>query len=35
MSNVWIVLKREFMERVRTKGFVIGTVVFPLYIAAM
>jgi ABC-2 type transport system permease protein len=30
MSNVWIVLKREFMERVKTKSFLLATFLFPL-----
>lgn len=35
MSEVMIVLRREFLERVRSKGFVIGTLVFPLFMAAL
>lgn len=35
MSNVWIVARREFLERVRTKGFIISTVAMPLFMAAM
>jgi ABC-2 type transport system permease protein len=30
MSETLIVLRREFIERVRTKGFWIGTVLFPV-----
>lgn len=30
MSETWIVLRREFMERVLTKGFWIGTLLFPV-----
>lgn len=35
MSNVWIVLKREFMERVRTKSFLLATFLFPLFIIGL
>lgn len=30
MSQVWVVLRREYLERVRTKGFVIATLAVPL-----
>jgi ABC-2 type transport system permease protein len=35
MSNVWIVLKREFMERVKTKSFLLATFLFPIFIIAL
>jgi ABC-2 type transport system permease protein len=35
MRNVWIVAKREFMERVRTRSFIISTLAFPLLMSAM
>lgn len=35
MSETLIVLKREFMERVRSKGFWIGTLILPLFMAAV
>lgn len=35
MSNVWIVLKREFMERVRTKSFLLATFLFPIFIIGL
>jgi ABC-2 type transport system permease protein len=35
MSETFIVLKREFLERVRGKGFWIGTLVLPLFMAGM
>jgi ABC-2 type transport system permease protein len=35
MSEVWIVLKREFMERVRTKSFLLATFLFPLFIVGL
>lgn len=31
MSEIWIVVKREFLERVRTKSFLFGTLFFPLF----
>ena len=30
MRQVWVVLRREYLERVRTKGFIIGTIALPL-----
>lgn len=35
MSETLIVLKREFMERVRSKGFWIGTLILPLFMAGV
>jgi len=35
MSNVWIVLKREFMERVKTKSFLLATFLFPIFIIGL
>jgi ABC-2 type transport system permease protein len=32
---MFIVLRREFLERVRSKGFLIGTVLFPLLMGAL
>ena len=26
MHNVWLIAKREYLERIRTKGFLIATV---------
>ena len=34
-AKLWAVIRREYLERVRTKGFVIGTVLGPLLMAAM
>ncbi len=31
MHEVLIVIKREFLERVRSRAFMIGTIVFPLF----
>lgn len=33
MRNVWIIAHREYMERIRTRGFLITTVMIPLMIA--
>jgi len=35
MSEVMTVFRREFLERVRSRSFVIGTVLFPILMAAM
>ncbi|HET7230024.1 MAG TPA: ABC transporter permease [Longimicrobium sp.] len=35
MSEVMIVFRREFLERVRSRAFALGTVLFPLFMAAM
>ena len=34
MRNVWLIVKREYLERVRTKAFVIFTLMFPLLMLA-
>lgn len=34
-AKLWAVIKREYLERVRTKGFVIATVLGPVLMAAM
>jgi ABC-2 type transport system permease protein len=33
--NIQIVARREYLQRIRTKGFWIGTVIFPLFAVAM
>lgn len=35
MHNVFIIIQREFLERVRTRSFVLGTVLFPLFMVGM
>ena len=30
MRQVWVVLRREYLERVKTRGFIIGTLAIPL-----
>jgi ABC-2 type transport system permease protein len=34
-AKLWAVVKREYLERVRTKGFVIATILGPLLMAAI
>jgi ABC-2 type transport system permease protein len=34
-AKLWAVVRREYLERVRTKGFLIGTVLGPLILGAM
>src|SRR5208283_307693 len=31
MRKVWLIIKREYITRVKTKGFVIGTVAVPVF----
>jgi ABC-2 type transport system permease protein len=35
MRKVWLVVKREYLTRVRTKGFIIFTVAVPLFSAGL
>lgn len=35
MSEVFTILRREFVERVRSRSFVLSTVLFPLFMAGM
>ena len=35
MRKIWLVVKREFLTRVRTKGFIISTVALPLFTVAI
>jgi ABC-2 type transport system permease protein len=35
LDNIQIVARREYLQRVRSKGFWIGTVLFPLFAVAM
>jgi ABC-2 type transport system permease protein len=35
MRNVLLIIRREFLERVRTKAFVLGTVLFPIFMVAL
>lgn len=31
MRKIWLVIKREYLTRVRTKGFIIATIALPLF----
>lgn len=35
MRKLFAIVRREFIERVRTKGFWIGTILFPVFMAAV
>ena len=35
MRNVWLIAKREYIERVRSKAFVLTTVLVPLIVAGL
>ncbi len=35
MRETWIIVRREFLERVRTRAFVIGTIAFPVFMVAV
>jgi ABC-2 type transport system permease protein len=35
MRNVWLIIKREYLERVRTRAFLIFTVLMPMFIAGV
>ena len=30
MHNIWLIAKREYTERIKTKGFLIATILIPL-----
>jgi ABC-2 type transport system permease protein len=35
MHKVWAVIRREFVERVRTRAFVLSTILFPIFMAGL
>lgn len=35
MRNVWLIARREYLERVRTKAFLVSLVLFPLIMSAV
>jgi ABC-2 type transport system permease protein len=35
MSEIFLVVRREFLERVRTRAFILGTILFPVFIVAV
>ena len=32
MNSMWLILKREYLENVRTKAFLVGVVITPLWL---
>jgi ABC-2 type transport system permease protein len=35
LSKIYAILKREYIIRVKTKGFVVGTLLFPLFVVSV
>src|SRR5512142_803832 len=35
MRNVWLILRREYLERVRTKSFIVSTLLLPALMIAL
>jgi ABC-2 type transport system permease protein len=35
MHNIWLITKREYLERIRTKGFLLATVLIPLLMGGL
>jgi len=35
MHNTWLIAKREYLERIRTKGFLIATIIIPLLMGSL
>jgi ABC-2 type transport system permease protein len=35
MRNVWLIVKREYLERVRTRAFILSTVLMPLFVGVV
>jgi len=35
MHNVWVIIRREYLERVRTKAFILSTLLIPAFFGAM
>ncbi|WP_298716117.1 ABC transporter permease [Chitinophaga sp.] len=35
MNKIWIIIKREFLTRVRKKSFIVTTLLLPIFFAAM
>jgi ABC-2 type transport system permease protein len=35
MHEIWLVFRREFLERIRARTFLIGTLVFPLFMGGV
>ena len=34
MHNTWLIIRREYMERIRTKAFIIMTLLMPVFMAS-
>src|SRR6202042_3075845 len=34
MHNIWLIAKREYLERIRTKAFLIASILIPLFMGA-
>ena len=34
MHNAWLVIQREYLERIRSKAFVIMTLLMPVFMAS-
>ncbi len=34
MHNIWLIAKREYLERIRTKAFLVATILIPLFMGA-
>ena len=35
MNKTWVLIKREYLTRIKTKGFIIGTLVMPVFVLVM
>ena len=35
MRNTWLILRREYLERVRTKSFIVSTLLLPTLMIAL
>ena len=35
MNKTWVLIKREYLTRIKTKGFIIGTLVMPIFVLVM
>ena len=35
MRNIWLIIKREYLARVRTKGFILFTILMPAFMAGI
>ena len=34
MRNIWLIAMREYTERIRTRGFMVATILIPLLMSA-